>query len=390
MPNKFFPPHTTTANRLAATPLAGEVLFDSDEKDLYLGDGLTPGGKPLTGGDGEGTGSPVWGTITGDLTNQTDLQQAINDAGAASWGDIGGTITDQTDLNQALVNASAPQSYATLTDVDTTGLAVGQTMFWNGTVWIPGYAVRELLTADRTYYVRTDGNDNNNGLSDSAGGAFLTIQKALDLVGTLDISIYNVTIQVADGTYTITSPLTSRTPVGAGVLTIRGNPTTPANVVISATGTAFILNGRVNLDGFRIISTGAGVQVGGKVSLVYIYNVQFGVCSKCIYTLSGGVCVILANLSLTANASTFFEAKEQSYIRIITGITITFTNTPTITTFALVYTMGLIGIDSAVTFSGATSGGKKYDVSLGGFISSAGTVFPGTTAGTTAAGGQYS
>lgn len=51
MTNKFIPPYTTTANRTSSTPLDGELFYDTDEKNLYLGDGTTTGGKKVqTGG----------------------------------------------------------------------------------------------------------------------------------------------------------------------------------------------------------------------------------------------------------------------------------------------------------------------------------------------------
>ena len=56
MPNKFIPPQTTTTTRTAATPLDGEILYDTDEKKLYYGDGTTVGGKAI--------GSP---TVTDDV-----------------------------------------------------------------------------------------------------------------------------------------------------------------------------------------------------------------------------------------------------------------------------------------------------------------------------------
>lgn len=48
--------------------------------------------------EGSSTGA-VWGDITGDITDQTDLINYIaSHAGSAVWGGITGTITDQVDL----------------------------------------------------------------------------------------------------------------------------------------------------------------------------------------------------------------------------------------------------------------------------------------------------
>ena len=105
-------------------------------------------------------------------------------------------------------------------------------------------AVRELLTPDRTYYVRTDGNDANTGLVNNSGGAFLTIQRAVNIASYLDNGGYNVTIQVVDGTYSLTSNVLCRTFLGSGLLIIQGNTTTPANCVLNfSNSSGFYIDG---------------------------------------------------------------------------------------------------------------------------------------------------
>ena len=61
---------------------------------------------------------------------------------------------------------------------------------------------REILVANRTYYIRTDGSDSNNGLSNTSGGAWLTIAHANSVIATLDKNGYNVEVYMGAGTWT--------------------------------------------------------------------------------------------------------------------------------------------------------------------------------------------
>ncbi|MFN3746712.1 MAG: hypothetical protein ACK4TL_18575 [Hyphomicrobiaceae bacterium] len=106
-----------------------------------------------------------------------------------------------------------------------------------GARWKLAQIARDRLTGSRSYYVRTDGNDNNDGLANSAGRAFATIQKALDVVGALDLGVFTVAIWINDGTYAITSPLRYRGYQG-GQVTLRAlnDPlTTPDGITLTGT-----------------------------------------------------------------------------------------------------------------------------------------------------------
>ncbi len=120
MVSKLRLPHTDTITRTSVVLLERELLYDDDLGLIYYGDGVTLGGVPL------GIGSAVWGGITGQLANQTDLQAALSakfntpsgltteyirgDGSLATfpttfsalWGSITGTLSSQTDLQTAL------------------------------------------------------------------------------------------------------------------------------------------------------------------------------------------------------------------------------------------------------------------------------------------------
>ena len=84
--------------------------------------------------------------------------------------------------------------------------------------------IRERLTANRTYYVRTDGSDSNTGLTNDAAGAFLTVQRAVDQVCDIDNNGFDVNLNVQAGTFA--GGIELGPIIGAGQVTIEGQGAT--------------------------------------------------------------------------------------------------------------------------------------------------------------------
>jgi hypothetical protein len=129
--------------------------------------------------------------------------------------------------------------------------------------------VREKLSANRIYFVRIDGNDTNNGLSDDAGGAFATLQHALDAIGNLDIGTYTVTLLVRAGSH---AGGIVKQPLGIGDYVIEGDTAAPSNVTItdSANNRGFWCQSgvRATIQGFRFNTTGNNIDVSGSSQVV--------------------------------------------------------------------------------------------------------------------------
>src|SRR5262249_15060271 len=112
-----------------------------------------------------------------------------------------------------------------------------------------------------------------------SGHAFATIQHALDVTfGTLDLGGHNVMIQLADGSYAKAQQLAPQ--VGAGAVTIQGNVTTPANVVVGAgaAGPAILAqNGAVlTLAGFELSVSSASLLNASRRGAISFSNLRFG------------------------------------------------------------------------------------------------------------------
>lgn len=258
----------------------------------------------------------------------------------------------------------------------------------------PASAWREILVAARTYYVRTDGSDSNTGLANTAGGAFLTIQKAVDVACSLDLSIYSVTIQIGNGTYT--EAVTLKTFVGGGTITLRGDPTTPSNVVISTTSSNAIIAASVlgtwSLTGFRVQTTTSGhCIVASRGSVVTFASVDFGACAGYHINLQSDAKIFATGNYSISGSATYHWSADGATIDTIAR-TVTLTGTPAFSgNFAISINVGKI-ICHAMTFSGSATG-SRYSVSVNSVIYTGGggaSYLPGNAAGSApTTGGQY-
>lgn len=253
---------------------------------------------------------------------------------------------------------------------------------------------REVLSANRTYYVRTDGSDSNTGLVDSAGGAFLTIQKAVNVALTLDLAGFQVVIQVGAGTYT--GNISMATPVLGGTLIIQGDTTTPANVILSVNGFGAISAtyfSRFTIRGFKITNAHVIGQclyasAGGVIDFS---SIEFSTASRAhIEVLADGLVNVLGNYTISGAAPRHVYCNNGGNF-ILSSRTVTITGTPAFSTaFVRAEDLSLVAYTGA-TFVG-TATGARYSIASNAVVRTGGggaTYFPGDVAGATATGGQY-
>lgn len=255
---------------------------------------------------------------------------------------------------------------------------------------------REIVTSSRTYYVSTSGNDSNTGLT--VGSPFLTIQKAVQ-VATESLVVYaglTITIQLADGTYTLTAPINLGTRWGNTPsprnLVFNGNATTPANVVVtSSTVSLFqVYSGFITIQNMELRCTfssgacvmaersgraeiGIGMRFGTSTGSIHLFAAYGGLISGTtqVYTLAGSA---LRHHYALYNGTVDLQSKP-----------VTISGTPALSIFAEASLQGSINLFGA-TFTGSATG-TRYSASLNGVIVANNTL-PGT-GGSVATGGYF-
>lgn len=250
--------------------------------------------------------------------------------------------------------------------------------------------VRKSLSTSFILYVRSDGNDNNTGLLDSAADAFKTIQRAIRELAKIDLNIFSVTIKVADGTY---EPFTLTSYLGTIPPQILGNVTNPSNVVINATAASVdalksIDSGTWEIGGMKFQASGSGasgLRAEGKTRINITSLVEFGACvGRHIFSRNGAMIKIAANIRVSGNADVFLESGFcGSYIEYTGSYTCTFVGTIVYRLATMIANMSSVILLNAVVFSG-TCTGQRYSVTTSSLIQTYGSganYIPGSLSG---------
>lgn len=125
----------TDAERLAITPLEGELIYTTDTEKLFIGDGTTAGGNPV------------------DTDSITDELSDLNDVDTTGLAD-GNTLAYNL-ANTRFEPAALPTEINDLTDVDTSAVSMGDVLKWNGVAFVPG--AEGPFTEGGLYNINIDG-----------------------------------------------------------------------------------------------------------------------------------------------------------------------------------------------------------------------------------------
>ena len=255
-------------------------------------------------------------------------------------------------------------------------------------------AIRRRLLADTTFYVRTDGDDGNNGLTTSA--AFATIARALNELKRIDAAGFSVTIRIGEGTWNEQISVSAKYACNYGALNIYGAGASTIINYPAGHGVTFSGLGNINVGGFTVVAN-HGLTVWGCAANIAIRQpVVFNCPNPCIQSNHNGACINIATTVTLIDNDIFYcvlAAEHGGEIYVGTSSFIFAQGATFISygVFAIADKNSLIVFGSGNTFEGEFNC-QKYLVNGNSLIHTAGggaNYLPGTSAGTVTNGGLY-
>jgi hypothetical protein len=265
-----------------------------------------------------------------------------------------------------------------------------------------------------TFYVRTDGNDNNSGFANDPADAFRTISGAMAAIKSRYISQGTITIRVADGLYVdgISEQFSY-----IAEWSIVGNHTNPGNVVIQATSNAIGAypphatagrccvvedQGNIQIDGFTFQSylENAAASGGGVLTIT---NCDFTAPVSGAYPIhanTNGTITLFGNCQYSGatSAQCIFVAASGGVLGFgytdgiyTDNLVFNIAGTPVLQTTAACSAGGVMAVfTTVVSFTGGIPNCPQYQCTTGGGIEFSGgvtTIFPGSQPGVVTAPG---
>lgn len=362
---------------------------------------------------------PVFQVPDGDPITNLTLPIAADRASKLFWFDASGAPTV---ITMATLAASVPSVTAFSTDFSlpagvltwSTPLSADFTKVAGVLNWTPVLSsdfshsggvltfvkpTREVLVTSRTYFIRTDGNDSNTGLTDSPSGAFLTWQHACDFIAKLDFNGQQVTLQhgVETGVKTFTVGNTINALTGAGTLQVKGSPIV-GNTVFNVPGA----------DVWKVFQVGATsvnfdqmTLIGGTLGEIAVYYTSVATVGSAVYFGPATFAQVYVHdrqaMALLLGSSYKIIGGGGYHIFINGGFVfhescvVTLTGTPVFTgAFVQGTNGGAMQLTNAFFAGGST--GPRFFLQGNSVINSFGqgiNALPGSSAGVSVTGGQY-
>jgi hypothetical protein len=272
--------------------------------------------------------------------------------------------------------------------------------------------VKIKLQGNLTLYIRTDGNDNNNGLTNTPSGAFQTIQGAWNATFSLyDTNGFTIIYQLGiAGTYD--GAVFSG---NSGSFILNGNNSAPTTYIVRSRNASAIANNITVLQGSFLIQnlkldytynstvTSEATVIASQGGQVFFgINVTFNCANnrtslwECSAAGAGSEIIFAYNGSATLSITG--AGQRQAFSRCVSGAVINCTNAPgTNATFtsggvAITYAdfilADILSSQSwvAALFSTMSVTGAQYNINRNSVLALSGVTIPGTP-GTTANGG---